>query len=386
MSDLFRKEAIDKQASKHLGDVFLASPLSFWAITALIATIMAGLIVFAIFGEYARKERVTGVLSPSEGLVQIYPTRAGNFEKIFVGIGDKVSEGAELIKLRDEIALSEGGGMNKALLSELETEKQNLAAKLAGVPREIALKQKRLNRQKNEKKMQNLLASEAASALEVASQENRYLTATQNLSALENARANVYGEITDIDAQLSLLPSEQSQAEFDLKNQISAIDQKMIRNNADTGSIIRSPISGSVAAVTARKGQQAISGRSALTLLPDGGKLQAELFVPTRAIGFVKPGQSVRLLYDAFPYQKFGFYDGVIIEVSRSVVQQGDIPQAPNLTDPVFVVRVDLTAQSIETGGEIIPLQSGMSLSADLILEDRKIWEWAFDPLLGAIR
>ncbi len=412
MSDLFRKEAIDKQASKHLGDVFLSSPLSFWAITALIATIMAGLIFFAIFGEYSRKERVTGVLTPSEGLVQISPMRSGTFEHVFVGIGDTITKGAELIKMRDEVSLSGGGGMNDALLAELGSERQNLEAKLAEIPREIALKRQRLNQQKREKtaeaarfapridiqkraveleeglfrKMQNLLANEAASALEVASQENRYLTATQNLSALENARATIFGQVTDIDAQISLLPSERSQAEFDIKNQISAIDQKMIRNDADTGSIIRAPISGTVAAVTARKGQQAISGRSALTLLPAGGKLQAELFVPTRAIGFVKPGQSVRLLYDAFPYQKFGFYDGVITEVSRSVVQQGDLPQAPGLTDPVFVVRVDLDAQSIETGGEVIPLQSGMSLSADLILEDRKIWEWAFDPLLGAIR
>ena len=412
MSELFRKEAIDKQASKHLGDVFLASPLSFWVITGLLAVIIAGVIVLAVFGEYARKERVTGVLAPSDGLVQIYPTRAGNFGQILVGIGDEVQPGTILVKLKEEIALTGGGGFNDALLTELETEKRNLESQLNQLPDEYALRRNRLRQQKTEtsaeaarfdpridvqqravdleeglfRKMQSLMAAEAASALEVASQENRYLSATQTLQALENDRANIYAGLTDIDAQLGLLPSQLSQAELDLKNRISVIDQKMIRNDVDTSSVIRAPIAGTVAAVTARQGQQASSGKTAMTLLPEGGRLQAELFVPTRAIGFIKEGQTVRLLYDAFPYQKFGFHKGTVIEVSKSVVQKSDLTNAPGITDPVFLVRVDLDAQSVLASGETIPLQSGMSLSADLILEERKIWEWAFDPLLGAIR
>ena len=40
----------------------------------------------------------------------------------------------------------------------------------------------------------------------------------------------------------------------------------------------------------------------------------------TRAAGFVKPGQQVRILYDAFPYQNFGTYRGTIVNVSRTIV------------------------------------------------------------------
>jgi hypothetical protein len=46
--------------------------------------------------------------------------------------------------------------------------------------------------------------------------------------------------------------------------------------------------------------------------------LQAEIYIPSRAIGFVKPGQEVRLLYDAFPYQRFGAYRGRVVAASSS--------------------------------------------------------------------
>ena len=61
-----------------------------------------------------------------------------------------------------------------------------------------------------------------------------------------------------------------------------------------------------------------------MTLTPRGGALRAELYVPSRAIGFVKSGQRVRLLYDAFPYQKFGPAWG---EVRRPLALNTPTPQ-----------------------------------------------------------
>jgi len=406
LSDLFRKEVIDKQSSKHLGDVIVGTPLSFWAITLLIATLMAGLIAFAIVGEYARKERVQGVLTPTAGLVEVVATKPGNYEDIYVSLGDDVREGEALYRLKNDVSLSGGEKLSEALLTQMQNEKSNLVAQLDQIPMDFDLRKSRLQKQRKEKaaeadryiaqidtqqrtvdleeslfrKMQSLLADEAASALEVAAAENRYLTATQNLQGLQNARANVLSGLTDIEAQMALLPTSQTQAELEIQNRISAIEQKMISNDAGTESVVRSPVSGTVAAVSARRGQQTYSDRAAMTILPEGAALEAELFVPTRAIGFVKPGQRVRLLYDAFPYQKFGVYDGEIIDVSKTVVQH------PQAEEAVFVIRVALAQQNITAAGDNVPLQSGMTLAADLILEDRKIWEWAFDPLLGAIR
>ena len=412
MSDLFRKEVLDKQSSKHLGDVFVATPLSFWAITLLIATMIGGLVAFAVFGEYARKERVSGVLVPNAGLVDIVPTRPGNYEEIFVSLGDQVQKGDPLFRLKNDVELSDGVRLSQALLDQMQKEKSNLEDQLKQLPEDYRLRRDRLTKQFTEKqneaeryveriktqqrsvdleeglflKMQSLLDDEAASALEVATAENRFLTAKQNLQSLENTRGNILSEMSDIESQLALLPNAQDQDVRELQNRISAIEQRIISNGANTDSLIKAPVSGSVATLTAKPGQQTYGDRAALTILPENAALEAELYVPTRAIGFVKKGQKVRLLYDAFPYQKFGFFNGEIREVSKTVIPGDELANASDIGEAVFLVRVAIEKQSILAAGESIALQSGMSLSADLILEDRKIWEWAFDPLLGAIR
>ena len=48
-----------------------------------------------------------------------------------------------------------------------------------------------------------------------------------------------------------------------------------------------------------------------------------------------------------------------------------------------FLVVVAIEQQSINAYNKTIPLQPGMSLSADIILEKRKLWEWFFEPLIG---
>lgn len=412
MSDLFRREVMDKQSQKHLGDVFLSSPLSFWAITLLIAIIMTGLVCVAVFGEYSRKERVSGVLTPSDGLVRILPSQSGNFEDVYVETGDNVEAGTPLLKVKDDTVLTGGRQLSEALLAQMKEERISLQKRLDEIPTQYRLSQDRLKTRKSEltaeaerfieqievqtrtvaleenifRKFQALLKDEAASAIEASSAENRYLSATQSLNSLKNSREKILADVKDVEAQLAMLPVEQSQAERDVKNRLSNLEQNILRTDAGGSSIIRSPIDGAIATVTARKGQKTSPQRTAIAILPKGGRLQAELLVPTRAIGFVKTGQPVRLLYDAFPYQKFGFYDGMIIEVSKTVVSGNDLEIARQLPEPVFLVTVDLNEQSIEALGENVPLQAGMSLSADLILEDRRIWEWAFEPLLGALK
>jgi len=411
MSELFRKEAIEKQSQRHFGDVFLSTPLSFWAITGLIALIMVGLVVVALFGEYARKERVVGVIVPSKGLVQIIPQQTGVFAEIFVDTGDVVDIGTQLLKIKNDAALADGNSIYEALLAEMETEKVSLVSLLQAVPNQYELTESRLESQKAEsigeaerariqiriqirtmelekdllERMQKLFKDEVVSMLEVTTQESSYLATRQTLSDLENNRLKVLAQARDIEARIVMLVLEQATQENEIKNRISALEQNIIRTDSQSSLIIRSPVKGYVTTITVRKGQ-ATSARPVMSILPEGGELLVELFVPARAAGFVKAGQSVRLLYDAFPYQKFGFFDGQVEHVSKTVINTANFTNAPQLPEPVFLVTVTLNQQFITTMGEKFPLQAGMALSADLILEDRKIWEWAFGPLLGAMR
>jgi membrane fusion protein len=92
-------------------------------------------------------------------------------------------------------------------------------------------------------------------------------------------------------------------------------------------------------------------------------------------------------MYQAFPFQKFGVGRGRVLSVSRTVLAPEEVAMPGlNLTEPVFRVRVALERMDIEAYGQSIPLQAGMTLSADIVVERRNLLEWLFDPLYAAGR
>ncbi len=112
--------------------------------------------------------------------------------------------------------------------------------------------------------------------------------------------------------------------------------------------------------------------------------LQAELFVPTRAVGFVRVGQDVRLLYDAFPYQNFGTYHGRIVRISQSILTGSELAAPVELREPAYKVTVALDRQDIDAYGQKLPLQADMLLRADIVLDRRPLVTWLLEPLLAA--
>jgi membrane fusion protein len=118
-------------------------------------------------------------------------------------------------------------------------------------------------------------------------------------------------------------------------------------------------------------------------VVPKGSGLHAQLLVPTRAIGFVQPGQEVVLRYDAFPFQRFGQYRGKVERVSRTVWSSGEKVGQLVVKEPVYRVDVKLDAQYVAVGDQKLVLRSGMMVNADILQEKRRVWEWVFEPVLS---
>jgi membrane fusion protein len=151
--------------------------------------------------------------------------------------------------------------------------------------------------------------------------------------------------------------------------------------NGRNAYIVRAPIGGRVSLLQASVGQVADPRRLQMQILPNGSPLQAELFIPARAIGFVEVGQDVRLLFDSFPYQRFGTYHGRITKVSQTVLLASDVASPIELKEPAYTATVALDRPDITANGKKIPLQPDMSLKADIILEKRTLVDWIFAPL-----
>src|SRR5699024_1806689 len=100
--DLFRKEAMDARRGQWLGSINLAVPLSRWVLTLLAASLAAGIIAFLVFGHYTKRQRVTGKLVPTSGLLAVTAVNAGTITNVFVHAGQPVHAGQKLVEVSAE--------------------------------------------------------------------------------------------------------------------------------------------------------------------------------------------------------------------------------------------------------------------------------------------
>jgi membrane fusion protein len=149
--------------------------------------------------------------------------------------------------------------------------------------------------------------------------------------------------------------------------------------------VVTAPLDGVVTAIAAERGSHA--GLQALaTLLPAGGAMEAHLFAPSRSAGFVQPGQAVRVRFAAYPFQKFGQYDGEVAQVSRVALAPAELPVQLALSapaEPLYRITVRLAASSVMAYGVAQPLAAGMQLEADVMQDRRRLIEWVFEPLIA---
>jgi membrane fusion protein len=104
-----------------------------------------------------------------------------------------------------------------------------------------------------------------------------------------------------------------------------------------------------------------------------GERLQAELTVPQAGMALLKPGQGVKLLYDAFPYQRYGVRRGTVRWISPASVSRGD--------STVFRALVDVQDDAIRVRGQPRPLRVGMGGNAQVVVGRRSVISYAFEPI-----
>jgi membrane fusion protein len=104
-----------------------------------------------------------------------------------------------------------------------------------------------------------------------------------------------------------------------------------------------------------------------------GERLQAQLTVPQSGLAQVRSGQPVKLLYDAFPYQRYGVQYGNVRWTSPASVTVNDAPS--------FRVFVDLQDQAVRVNGQPSPLMAGMGGTARVVVGSRSLITYVFGPL-----
>ncbi len=409
--ELFRKQVIERRGSRLLGEVSLASPVSTWVVTWLIGAIVAVIALALLIGGYARKEIVQGWIKPDKGLVRVVSPLLGTVETVHVVEGQIVNEGDSLVTLNLDTAFSAGEGVYGIALAEMETqitERENLipltelrfareALELEGQMDAIQAELSALEEQRQVlderiltagealERITLLAKSDAASTSDVDRQREAVLSLRQSATQVKQQIEIKKGESAIYRLRLEGLPANEEAAITELREGIAGLRSQRAQVSGRGTLVMAAPVSGRVAALPLSAGQSVRPQQMTVALLPEGGRLEAELFVPTRAAGFIQEGQHVRLQFDAFPFQRYGIVEGKIILVSRTIFDPSELPVALGVSGPVYRVLVSISVQHVDAYGERFPLQTGMTLSAHIVLEERKLWEVLLDPLLARI-
>ena len=228
-----------------------------------------------------------------------------------------------------------------------------------------------------------LRASGIISELEYKKRELAALEQKQKLNSLNQQLAARQNQLTETRYSLDQLATVMAGKIQSLRSELATAEQRIAEISGRRAYVIRAPAAGRVATLQATVGQFADPRRPQMEIIPSESILRAELFVPTRGIGFVQPGQKVRILYEAFPYQQFGTYGGRVSEISQTILTKSDASGPIELKEPAYRVTVALDRPDIDAYGKRIPLQADMLLRADIILEKRSIIRWFIDPLLS---
>jgi multidrug efflux pump subunit AcrA (membrane-fusion protein) len=106
-----------------------------------------------------------------------------------------------------------------------------------------------------------------------------------------------------------------------------------------------------------------------------------------KEVARVRAGQGAKLLYDAFPYQRFGVKYGRVRWVGQATVTTAPARAAgadgmPRETDGVeFRALIDATDSTIVVRGEPRPLLAGMRGRARVVTGRRSLISYAFEPI-----
>ncbi|KVA73981.1 anibiotic ABC transporter [Burkholderia ubonensis] len=410
MSDsLFRPEALDASKGKLIGTVALYSPPYRWLLIAIVAVIAASVAAFMVLGTYTKRERVMGQLVPSAGVLNVSPPVTGTVERIEVREGQRVRAGDPLITVSAEVATSLGDA-REMVRTQLETQRERLRSDLSGqtVLAEEAIRGLKdraatLERQLRELQMQHthrvrqveLARSQLeklsmmrtqgyASNSQVDQQEASVLDAEARLQDSVRAQLDVQGQLIQARQQLREQPLNARQQRNEMGRKLAETEQAIVENEARRSVVLRAPADGVVGAILFKVGQIINAGQTAASVLPADGRLEAQLMVPSRAIGFIHPGQTVVLRYEAYPYQKFGQQYGRVSGISRSALSPQEVATLtgqPNVQEQHYRLTVTLDRQDIAVYDRTERLRPGMALDADLLLDRRTLIEWVLEPI-----
>ena len=411
-SSLFRAEAMVAARDRLWGELLLRSPhIAKFAIPLLVLG-FALLGVLLAKASFVRSESVPGYVSTQGGWVRVYPQQEGRVLEVMVEEGDEVAKDQTLARLVNRRAIGDETHSEARLKAELLAQVSLLEEELLneGARQQEESRWYRQERQYLENRHDVLstlqqvatdqetlrvealrrgvklfdVGSIAKADLEVL--RERYLVARAEGLNTRHSMLALESSIRKHEVEERNLPAKHFAQVSRLNRDLSKLKQQLAELQGYSDYLVTAPVAGRIRGVAYAKGDQIRRDRPLLSILDEDEGVRAVLLVPSRAIGFVREHQMVRLRYDAFPYERFGSHGGEITQVGRTSLSPNELSVPVPIEGPVYRVYVKPLESEVLANGETWPLLPGMALQGEIQLERRSLWQWLTAPLRSFAR
>jgi membrane fusion protein len=414
---LFREEAVEAKRNACFGRVQITQSLPANLVIVVGVLLLAMSIAYAVLGHYTRRVNATGLILPRDGLLNLSSTVAGIVATSAAVEGQKVKKGQLLFVIDREANSVTGPTVRRAIESlthqkALLQQQRDLLKVMARAEKE-ALQAKIVNEEAQHVELAQQIAGNEEPLRRMKAKSDQLAEAARNHvisdSAFQTANS-VYLEflgrqqaakLNYLQTESRLIQAKATLAALDDKTQhsvdeigknILTVEQQIAENEAKQSIYVLAPADGIVTALRVHVGQGVGPDTTLVTVLPSSGTMEADLFVDSSAIGFLRVGAPVLLRYAAFPFQKFGLYKGTVTEVTLAPISQ-DTSQPGGPSSPAegmrsagekgslyrLVVTPELPYVLAE--GKQQKLEAGMQVQASIALDRRHLYEWMFEPL-----
>lgn len=414
-SEIFREQALEHIDNRGYGTVILARPISHGVITVLFFSFTIATVVFLGMFNTTRKAQCKGVLQPTAGVIRILPNQAGVIIEKRVGEGQVVRAGDVLFVLSSErssggnettqlaislLMKSKRENFNKELtqsedqsryrVSTVNQKIANLKAEISRIAGQIILQERRVFlAEESSQRYVKLHSTNYISPSQLEEKQAEVLDQKQRLEDLLRVKGTTQRELANAETEIKDFLAQTQREKNSLNRSIIELEQELAENEARREIIVRAPQGGIVTAITTQVGQTVGSGTLLASILPGGSILEAEIYVPSRAAGFIKPGMLVLLRYQAYPYQKFGQYSARVREIANTSLRPDELlpvgESSEFKSEPLYRIKLNLESQVVNAYGKSVPLKSGMLMDATVVLEHRRLYEWILDPLYSVV-
>ncbi|MPQ68618.1 MULTISPECIES: HlyD family type I secretion periplasmic adaptor subunit [unclassified Pseudomonas] len=111
-----------------------------------------------------------------------------------------------------------------------------------------------------------------------------------------------------------------------------------------------------------------------MVIVPRDQPMEVEAMLENKDIGFVRAGQPVAVKVETFTFTKYGTVEGEVVSVSNDAIED-------EKRGLIYSSRIRLKTDHIRVGGEDVMLSPGMSVTAEVKTDQRRVIEYFLSPL-----